>query len=136
MILRTLCVVAVLGWLRHSVQAADEASHPKMIGISLTRMGNGPDTGPQDTLDLRSNGTAYYTGSKNVDRIGLYSGEIPNHGFERTLPLLEKMYESLRGKPHATGKPTRAVTSIQLKVLWEGKNETIDDLCPGMDQSL
>lgn len=136
MILRTLCVVAVFGFLSESVRAADEATPARLMGISLMRLGDGTETGPQDTLELRGNGTAYYTGAKNVERIGLYSGEIPNHGFERTFPLLEKMYESLRGRPRSIGKPTQGVTAIRLKVRWEGRNETIDDRCPGMDLSL
>ena len=44
-----------------------------------------------------------------MERIGIYSGKIPSHGFEPSFPLLARMYESLRGQArfHRQADPGR-----------------------------
>src|SRR5689334_3466626 len=100
-------IVTLAVGTRFAFAAGPEQAAPRLIEVSLTRTGNSDDTGPHDELILRSNGTAYYKGLKNVERKGLFEGTVRNDGFEHTLPLLEKMYAALRGKPHSTGKPTK-----------------------------
>ena len=138
MIVRLVCVFAALGFVA-PVGPGPTRAPPKAAGITaitLTRTGDGKGAGPEDVLTLRGDGTAAYVGRKNVERIGSYSGKVPAHGFEPSFPLLARMYESLRGKPHSTGKPTETVTAVYCKVVRDGKAEEIGDLCPGIDPAL
>src|SRR5436305_1900948 len=122
MSLRMICTVLMLLAFFSTSRLAfgDGPAAPRLTDISLTRTGDGKGTGPEDELILRANGTALYKGLRNVDRIGLYTGDVPSHGFEPPMPLLAKMYESLHRQPHSTGKPTGGVTAIRVKVIWDG----------------
>lgn len=120
MILRLACVLVVLGSAAPFVAGADELPPPKVTEIRLTRSGNADGTGPEDVLTLRGDGTTGYVGTKNVERLGSFSGTIPGHAFKPAFPLLADMYESLRGRPHSTGKPTGGVTAVTWHVVRAG----------------
>ena len=128
-----LCVVICLGSIAHNAYCDDQVAEGKITKIRLARSGG---NGPKDALILRSDGTAGYIGQNNVERIGSYSGQIPLLNFEPSFKLLTQMYETLRGHPPSTGKPTERVTSITLTVVRDGTAEEIDDLCPGLDHNL
>ena len=115
--------------------AAEEKSPPKITEISLTRSG-GKAGSPQDTLTLRSDGTAAYVGVKNVARIGEYQGKIPDWYFHDSFPRLADMYAAIHGTGVSTGKPTESVTVVTLRVVVDGKQKEITDLCPGIDERL
>ena len=111
-----------------------EEAAKKVTEVTLERSGEGG--GPEDTLTLRSDGTALYEGKKNVERIGRYKGTIPEHGFRDNFTLLAESYAALRGQ-YSTGKPTGGrVTAITIRVVWDGKKEEIVDHCPGLDRQL
>jgi hypothetical protein len=140
--LAILALLALFGWSCPRVAHADnkkpepgEEAAKKVTEITLERSGG--DKGPEDSLTLRSDGTALYVGKKNVGRIGRYKGTIPEHGFSDNFPLLAESYATLRGQPLSTGKPTGGrVNAITIRIVWEGKPEEIVDLCPGLDRQL
>ena len=136
MILRTCCFAAVIGCFPVFASAAETSAPPKLTEIRLERSGNADDSGPRDSLILRANGSALYAGGRNVERLGLYEGKLPNYGFKPPLALLEQLYGALRGKEHSTGKPTGNVTAVRWRILWDGNVEEIEDLCPGLDEGL
>ena len=129
--------IAVANISALEVVAAEPPNPPaKITRITLTRSGNGHDSGPEDTLTLRADGTAAYLGQRNVERNGSFKGKIPRDSLEPSFPLLARMYESLRAQPPSTGKPTEGLTAVTLRVERDGKAEEITDLCPGMDLRL
>ncbi len=115
--------------------AADKKPEITQITIERRPSGTYPES-PQDTVILRSDGTALYAGSKNVERIGRFSGSLPKHYFGPTFENLTEIYMSFRGKGVSTGKPTSHITVITISVIVEGKEETIVDHCPGIDHRL
>jgi hypothetical protein len=134
-ILKCFCTFAALFLLGLSSIAEETASPLNITEISLQRSG-GKEGGPQDTLTLRSDGSAAYTGLKNVPRIGEYQGKIPDWYFHDSFPQLAEMYAAIHGTGVSTGKPTESVTVVTLRVTVDGKQKEITDLCPGIDQRL
>jgi len=134
--LRMMCVLVVLGPLVHFAAGADEASPPTITEITLTRSGDRTGAGPEDVLTLRADNSALYIGRKNVERIGSFTGAIPQHGFSASYPLLAAMYEAIHAQPGSTGKPDETLTAITWRVVREGKAEEITDWCPGIDPRL
>jgi RNA polymerase sigma factor (sigma-70 family) len=117
-------------------KAEEKAPDHKITEIRLERS-EGKESGPQDVLTLRADGTATYEGKKNVARLGLYKGNLVNNQFHESFPLLAKMYVALReGDGISTGKPTESVTRVTITVVRNGKREVIDDRCPGLDERL
>src|SRR5690348_189021 len=105
--LSMLTLLAVSGWLSPGVAHADDNKPElprdqarKVTEIRLERSGG--EEGPEDTLTLRSDGTALYVGKKNVERIGRYKGSISEHGFQNNFPLLAESYAALRGTSIST----------------------------------
>ena len=122
-------------WAQDGGTETPEEAAKRVTEITLVRSGGGG--GPEDALTLKSDGTALYVGTKNVARVGRYRGSVPEHGFADNFPLLAQLYTDLRGRPHSTGKPTGGrVTAVTIRVVWDGKPEEIEDLCPGMDRRL
>jgi hypothetical protein len=117
------------------ISAAEDKSPLKITEISLTRS-EGKAGSPQDTLTLRIDGTAAYIGVKNVPRIGEYHGKIPDWYFHDSFPALADMYAAIHGTGVSTGKPTASVTVVTLRVVVDGKQKEITDLCPGIDERL
>ena len=136
MILKSLCVLVCLASVTHFAYCGDETAAAKVTEITLTRSGDRKGTGPEDVLTLRSDGTALYIGKKDVERVGTFTGKIPNHGFTPSFPLLTQMYQGLRGQPLSTGKPSKELTAIVSTIIRDGKTEEINDLCPGLDRTL
>ena len=114
---------------------AEDKPPLKITEISLTRSG-GKTGSPQDTLTLRSDGTAAYVGVKYVPRIGEYQGKIPDWYFHDSFPALAEMYAAIHGTGVSTGKPTESVTVVKLRVIVDGKPKEITDHCPGIDERL
>jgi hypothetical protein len=125
--------IALLSLCLHS--AAEEKTPLKITEISLTRSG-GKAGSPQDTLTLRSDGSAAYFGVKNVGRIGEYQGKIPDWYFHDSFPALADMYSAFHATGVSTGKPTESVTVVTLRVVVDGKPKEITDHCPGIDERL
>jgi len=115
--------------------AAEDRSPLRITEISLSRSG-GKEGSPQDTLTLRSDGSAAYVGVKNVARIGEYQGKIPDWYFHDSFPSLADMYAAIPGIGVSTGKPTESVTVVTLRVVVDGKPKEITDHCPGIDERL
>ena len=113
----------------------EKASPLKITEISLQRSG-GKEGSPQDTLTLRSDGTALYMGFKNVARVGEFQGKIPDWYFGDSFPLLAEMYSAFHETGVSTGKPTKSVTVVTLRITVNGKTKEITDLCPGIDERL
>ena len=113
---------------------ADVTAAKAITEITLTRSGN--NDGPADTLTLRSNGTFRYVGEKNVSRAGAFSGAISKHYFGDVFPTIAENYIVLRRSAFSTGKPTRAVTAVKIKVVRNGKTEELTNWCPGLDRDL
>lgn len=109
---------------------------PEITQITIERGPCAYPESPQDIVTLRSDGTALYVGSKNVKRIGRYSGTLPEHYFGPTFNNVAEIYMSFRGKGVSTGKPTRNITSITIRVIVDGKEERKVDHCPGLDHQL
>lgn len=109
---------------------------PNITQITIERRPSAYPESPQDTVTLRSDGTALYIGSKNVEKIGRFSGTLPSHYFGPTFSNLAEIYMAFRGKGISTGKPTMNTTVITIRVMVDGKEEKIVDLCPGMDHRL
>ena len=114
--------------------AADK--EPEITQITIERYPSDYPESPQDTVTLRSDGTALYVGSKNVERIGMYSGTLPEHYSGPTFNNVAEIYMSFRGKGVSTGKPTRNITSITIRIIVDGKEERTVDYCPGHDHQL
>ena len=114
---------------------AQDKSPLKITEITLVRSG-GKSGSPQDSLTLRSDGTAAYIGEKNVARIGQYQGKIPDWYFHDSFEVLAEMYAAIHGTGVSTGKPTESVTVVKLRVVVDGKPKEITDLCPGIDERL
>jgi hypothetical protein len=130
------CWLALLCVIGPASQAQlQKGAPPSITEISLERSLGRADS-PQDLVTLRSDGTATYEGSENVDKIGKYQGKVSDWYFAKTFPQIAKAYVALRGKPVSTGKPTKDVTTMTLRVTVDGKFERIADLCPGSDDRL
>src|ERR1700722_5462362 len=96
-LLPILSLLVLCGWFCPSMSIAEDKKSEsfqeaakKVKEITLERSGAGK--GPENSLTLRSDGTAIYIGKKNVERIGRYKGSIPEHGFHDNFPLLAETY--------------------------------------------
>lgn len=114
--------------------AAD--NEPKITQITIERRPSAYPESPHDTVTLRSDGTASFVGMKNVDRIGRFSGTLPEHYFGPAFDNVAEIYMLFRGKGVSTGKPTSNTTSMTIRVIVDGKEERIVDHCPGLDHHL
>ena len=103
--------------------------------ISVERE-DGAKDGPRDVVTFRSDKSAQYVGKSNVERLGEFTGRLPEHYFHAPFESLTEVYEGLRKDGVSTGKPNSNVTVITIRVVRDGKQEEIRDLCPGLDRRL
>ena len=103
--------------------------------ITLRRCGGSDGKRPVDELTFRSDGTARYVGKSNVQKIGEFTGRIPDLYFGSTFDNLAEAYiaASVAG---LNSKPTMNTTIVCLVVIRDGKKLETTDNCPGSDSKL
>lgn len=82
-------------------------------------------TCPVDKAVLRSDGTATYTGTRFVERMGTYEAKFPEHDFERLARLLES-----RGFFEMNGRYDKPITdhpSVITRATRGGKEKEVVD---------
>ncbi len=136
-LIAVLSVVSVAASDDRTAQQIDSdiAAAKTVTEIVLSRSGD-KNGGPKDTLTLRSDGTFQYIGEQNVSRLGEFSGVISKHYFGDVFLTIAEDYVLLRSNTFSTGKPSRTVTAVKIKVIRAGKTEALTVWCPGLDHNL